>query len=676
MMPVAFSLPPMPHPASAPGPFGRFAEGLRIGGALVPSPLVATTIAVEIRGNLATVATTRRFRNAEATSIEATLTYPVPVDAVAHGLRVRIAGRTLVGQAQAKAAARATYEQAMDDGRTAILHEEPLKGVHVLSVGQVPPGAEVEVESSWTKAMSFRGDRAVLSVPTTVGAIYGRLPLDTGDEMTADGQPATAEVSVRAETAVSLCGEALAPGEARTVPLDRHITIAVEPSRGASLRGRSADGRVVDLSVRPGPGGDGPLDLVLLFDRSGSTSESFGPGSPSVHATAAAALRGAVARLFRPDDALVLWQFDSDAERLGAARGSAAVSLFDQLEEPRGGTEIGAAMEAAMADGATPRDLLLVTDGRSGALDLQRLAARGWRLSTLLCGPASLDALPGHLASLTGGQITVVGGGTDGVADVEAVAAALLGQLRAAVSPGAARDLPGLPAALDERRGGAAIAAAWSGEPQPGSPADAVGCYAAALALPRLAPEAATAIAIAHGLVTHLTSLVVVDPDGPVQATIPAQRKVPLPSPAFAAPMAAAMPRAASSAMPRGIEAARMAPPPAARPAARPATPGPRPRVVTLGAAAGAIDWTVAGPRLAEADLGPVEAWIRDAIGAAAATPDLVAAAHRANLDPIVLVVALMAARDTTDRTRDRIARRIDHLSQPERERLAALLGL
>ena len=48
-----------------------------------------------IRGGLATVTTERTFRNSEKQSIEATMTFPVPVDATLCALSARIEGRTL-----------------------------------------------------------------------------------------------------------------------------------------------------------------------------------------------------------------------------------------------------------------------------------------------------------------------------------------------------------------------------------------------------------------------------------------------------------------------------------------------------------------------------------------------------------------------------------------------------
>jgi hypothetical protein len=48
-----------------------------------------------------------------------------------------------VPTAQRRATARATYEDALDRGRTVVLHEEVLRGIHMILVGQVSPGQEV-----------------------------------------------------------------------------------------------------------------------------------------------------------------------------------------------------------------------------------------------------------------------------------------------------------------------------------------------------------------------------------------------------------------------------------------------------------------------------------------------------------------------------------------------------
>jgi hypothetical protein len=114
-----------------------------------PIPLVATEIKVGIQGGLAVVTTERQFRNRESDPIEAMITFPVPVDAVLVGLRARVGGKEVISRARRRDEAREVYEDALDRGKAAVLHEEILRGVHMLSVGQLPGGTEVTVISTW-----------------------------------------------------------------------------------------------------------------------------------------------------------------------------------------------------------------------------------------------------------------------------------------------------------------------------------------------------------------------------------------------------------------------------------------------------------------------------------------------------------------------------------------------
>src|ERR1051325_5295896 len=137
--------------------------------AATPMPLVATRFDVIIDAGLAIVTTTRTFRNDESSSIEATLTFPVPVHATLFALQARIAGRLLTARAQARKQARETYENALDRGKAAVLHEEVLRGVHMLSIGHIPPGAEVEVTARWAMTLTQAEGKSRLRIPLTVG---------------------------------------------------------------------------------------------------------------------------------------------------------------------------------------------------------------------------------------------------------------------------------------------------------------------------------------------------------------------------------------------------------------------------------------------------------------------------------------------------------------------------
>jgi hypothetical protein len=72
------------------------------------------------------------------------------------------------------------------------------------------------------------------------------------------------------------------------------------------------------------------------------------------------------------------------------------------LNPPGGGTELGGAVNTALAHRATP--ILVLTDGQTYATEVQSTAARGAPIFAVLVGEASLDAMIGHLAAAREGR--------------------------------------------------------------------------------------------------------------------------------------------------------------------------------------------------------------------------------------------------------------------------------
>ena len=472
-------------------PLAQFKEGVfqkgMYGADAAPIPLKSTAIDVAIRSGFATVKTTRIFTSAEEQSIEAVLTFPVPVDCVVHGLEVEIDGRRLTGVAKAASEARETYEAAIDEGKAAVLHEEKLKGIHMLSIAHMAPGKDVRVEMSWSMPLSFIDPATpTLRIPMTVAEVYGRSPLLPSDDLVVDETRVfEADVTVSVDSGMAhLRGDVLRDGAPTRIKLDRPVVISVTGAIMKPLVGRGADGQRVELTVSPLGSGDAALSAAFLFDRSGSMNEPVmvdGRRATS-WAVAREALQVGLAATARPGDCVSLWQFDDRAERIGQAEGGASVELVKKIGEPRGGTEIGCAVALALDDFA--EDVVLVTDGRSYALDVQKLAARGKRISAVLVGENALEAQIGHLVALTGGMIVVAG-----LDSVLPGLIAVLNALRNERPEKAETGLKAIPAHFSDRRAGAALEVSY-GEVGEGS-VDAVGAYTAWLALARLSQDAA-----------------------------------------------------------------------------------------------------------------------------------------------------------------------------------------
>lgn len=512
-----------------------------------PIPLTATSYDIHIDSGLAVVTTRRVFRNVEARSIEPTMTFPVPLDAVLYDIEVHTGGRVLKAAAQRKEDARAGYETAIDDGLTAVLHEEVLRGIHMLSIAHLPPNAEIEIHSTWATPLSFSENVARLRIPVTAGDVYGVSPLPDSDDLIGGGTALQADITIRAATGrVNLMGAELIEGRA-SVTLNAPIDIEVSDLALAPLIGRAADGRQVTLTVQPQQAGDAPLNIALLVDRSSSMDECCDGARDGVtkHAVVVKALKD-VSRELRAKDLIDLWEFNNTPSRIGASRQSAPLmlgaiapgwsrgyafrALVERLRAPEGGTEIGAALEQAIGYSST-RDVLLITDGKSYALNVQRIARLGRRIAVVLVGEDSLEANIGHLATLTGGTV-LAAFGTDIASTVKAAVASLRS------SPLPTVPIEGLPRALTAFRGNAIISAEWgvSAGGQLDHPLGrAVVSVATTLAIARMDDALAADLATREGLGTHLTSLLLVDAEAKIQNTTPATRKIPLSSPRTAA---------------------------------------------------------------------------------------------------------------------------------------------
>ena len=487
-------------------------------------PMKSTQIDVDIKAGIAVTRTTRVFKNDEGVSIEAILTMPVAFDAVVTGLEAMIDGRKLLAVSKAKKEARETYEGAIDAGKMTILHEEALRGVHVLSVGQLGAGKEVSVIIETVAPLMQLSASCFLRIPTTVGAVYGSSPLLPADDlMTSAAVKHVATLSIKTDAGQISLSDGSTPGanEPIEVTLDKSIEISLSKASFGKTIAMSATGHPVTLSVQPIKSSDNNLNMAVLVDRSGSMASAF----PRSHVTKWDAVREGLAYALKdlnPSDQIGMWQFDNECQFLGKESGGASASLAGLIEEPAGGTELGKAVHRVVASGA--KDVLIVTDGQTWSNTVDELRSKNARLSAILVGSDSLDANIGHLCANSGGQVYYAS--NDDVASILNEALKNLRRTDAAIKGKAGERYP---ASLKTVRGSAEITAKWSVEKdKTGKLSDPIGRYAASLALPLLEPKMAQDFAALHCLSTHNTSLVLVDNEGEVSDALPEMRKVPL----------------------------------------------------------------------------------------------------------------------------------------------------
>lgn len=489
-------------------------------------PLISTSYEIEVLSGVAVVRQTRVFRNSETVPIEAVMTFPVAFEGVVTRLEALVAGRRLRGAASPKVEARQKYEAAVDGGKAAVLHEELMRGLHMVSVANVAPGTEIAVDATYVMPVSLSSEHPHLRIPQTVGDIYGRLPLQDSDQLVTGGTGGWADVKVSASSGTAFVNGTLPKDGVAKVGLDDQIVIRVEGLELAPLAGRAADGRDVLLSFRRLETRDIPLDLDLMVDVSGSMREAAGRSreeGSKWHALKSGACRAA-ARL-RPDDSIRLWAFGDDCRLIGSLGPSALPSALDAMGEPRGGTYLVEAVNKVVA--ARPEaNVLLVTDGKSATgteLDIEGIVATGARITVVLIGGDALEARVGHLAAQSGGQMFVAHG-TDSALAVETAMASM----RSVVLP--ARKSSSPPTEASRTAAGLVIDARWGEVEAAGGVIEHVGAYAASLALSGMDRQEASLLAASEGLVSHLTSIVLMDEEGAALERIPEQRKVALPA--------------------------------------------------------------------------------------------------------------------------------------------------
>lgn len=484
-----------------------------------PVPLKAVSYDVEIVSGLAIVKQKRVFKNEEKQPIEATLTFPVGYDSVVSDVRANVGGRILIGLAKAKQEARQTYEKALDDGKATILHEELMRGLHMLSAGNIAPGAEITVEATYVAPLSLVSGIGRLRIPLTVGAIYGTSPLIESDDIKADGDAIDAEVTVRGADGVKVNGvEASSSVNVKTSAV---LDLVIPSPALVPVRAKMPSGSWVRVAFSAPEASVRPVEADLLLDTSGSMAERTSHSTSKWNAVVLG-LKSALEKTLEPDS-FNFWTFSSNCTLRGSATGPSASSHVSDIPFDSGGTELAEAVHK-VSTSRSEANILLITDGRSHReINFDVVRKSGARFTVVLIGRSAFESRVAQLAALTGGQMFIV----DPSDDVAGVVSAALSSMRSAATPVKPSENP--EADVDRTIGGLQVSVGYSAEANEDErEVPSVAAFAANLAVSALPSEAAGKLAEEVGIVTHLTSIVMVDHDGAEVDGIPVTRKVAL----------------------------------------------------------------------------------------------------------------------------------------------------
>ena len=139
-------------------------------------PLKRTSVEVEIAGVIADVRVTQVYANTGPSPIEAVYIFPGSTRAAVHGLRMTIGERVHRAQIAERQAAQAAYTRAKDQGKSASLLEQHRPNVFQMSVANILPGDEIQVELSYTEPLLPTNGVYEFVFPTVVGPRYSNQP--------------------------------------------------------------------------------------------------------------------------------------------------------------------------------------------------------------------------------------------------------------------------------------------------------------------------------------------------------------------------------------------------------------------------------------------------------------------------------------------------------------------
>lgn len=364
-------------------------------------PLKDTRVEISVSGVIADVKVRQIYRNEGARPINATYVFPASTRAAVYAMRMQLGNEIIVAKIKEREQAKKEFEQAKEEGKSASLLEQERPNVFSMSLANIMPQEQVEIELRYTELVVPTDNIYELVFPTVVGPRYASSQDNKKENAFVEtpylkqGQKPTSELHITARIAAGLPIYDLScpshtivpqyqPNGAAQLKLDDSDPF--QGNRDFVLRYRLAGEQITSgLLLYQGAnegGGENfflymaqppqrvatdsipPREYIFVVDVSGSME-----GFPLN--TSKELLRKLIGNL-RPTDLFNVILFAGDStvfspQSLAANQENieAAIALIEQ-QRGSGGTELLAAMQQAMnlprQDGIS-RSLLLITDG-------------------------------------------------------------------------------------------------------------------------------------------------------------------------------------------------------------------------------------------------------------------------------------------------------------------------
>src|SRR5262249_13831120 len=139
-------------------------------------PLKDTKVEISVSGVIADVKVLQTYANEGSRPINATYVFPASTRAAVYGMRMRIGDEVIVAKIKEREKARAEFETAKKEGKSASLLEQDRPNVFTMNLANLMPQEQVEIELRYTELLVPTDGVYEVVYPTVIGPRYSSEP--------------------------------------------------------------------------------------------------------------------------------------------------------------------------------------------------------------------------------------------------------------------------------------------------------------------------------------------------------------------------------------------------------------------------------------------------------------------------------------------------------------------
>jgi Ca-activated chloride channel family protein len=135
-------------------------------------PLKDTRVEIAVSGVIADVRVVQIYRNEGSRPINASYVFPASTRAAVYAMRMRIRDQVVVARIKEREAAKQEFDKAKQEGKSASLLEQDRPNVFSMSLANIMPQDQVEIELRYTELLVPTDGVYEVVFPTVVGPRY------------------------------------------------------------------------------------------------------------------------------------------------------------------------------------------------------------------------------------------------------------------------------------------------------------------------------------------------------------------------------------------------------------------------------------------------------------------------------------------------------------------------